>query len=166
VLTRLAVACRSAWGTDALIADIIRAASGDFSNPGPDNSAGLAARLSQESRLRGNPRARFDRDLLLVSHVGYSLARHVLEPLIIPQLIKGWTRVVKDEGFLLRAPLRHLPAIENALADVPNGGVRAAARMLRAVAPSVGTLLGDAWTQMLRRIGTDVSPFSSDGNQK
>jgi hypothetical protein len=45
--------------------------------------------------LRGNPRARFEDDLLLVSHTAHSLARRILEPLILPHIMKGWSIVRK-----------------------------------------------------------------------
>ena len=102
--------------------------------------------------LRGNPRLRFGRDLLLVSHTAHSFARRRLEPVVVPIVAEGWSTVLENESFALRSPMQHRRAIEAAVNEMPRFGLKAAARLLVAAAPAVGASLSGSWEQVLRQI--------------
>jgi hypothetical protein len=107
--------------------------------------------------LRGNPRVRFERDLLLVSHAAHSLARRVIEPVVVSIIAEGWSIVLSNEGFALWSPMQHAPAIEAALSDMQSLGLKAAARLLLAAAPTVRASLSVTWEQLLREISGNES---------
>ena len=151
-VTRIEAACVATWGDVAAIADIIGAASSGAVSGTPSTSVALAARLAAMPDLRGNPRARFDRDLLLVSHTAHSLARRVIEPVVVSIVAEGWSTVLKDETFALRSPMQHTPDIEVALSDMNSHGLKAAACLLLAAAPAVSVPLSQSWEQLLRQI--------------
>lgn len=154
---RVEAACLATWGDTAAISEILRAASGERMEDRPASSVALAARLALEPDLRGNPRARFERDLLVISHVSYSLARRVLERLLIPQIVEGWSSVLRDETFALRAPLQHAPEIGAAVVDMQTSGLKGAARLMLAAAPAVRASLSDSWVELLQKIGDNDS---------
>lgn len=153
LLGRIDVACAAAWGDSALIADVLKAASGpDASGSDSLAATALAARLNPTFDPKGNPATRFLRDLLLVCHTASSSARRVLEPIVVTEVVKGWSRVVAYEGFALRAPLEHAPAIEAGIADAKSSGLSGAARLLLAAAPAARAQPGEKWVELLRRI--------------
>jgi hypothetical protein len=117
----------------------------------------LAASLATMTDLSGNPRVRFERDLLLVSHTAQSLARRVIEPVVVSIIAEGWSIVLSNEGFALRSPMQHAPAIEAALSDMKSLGLKAAARLLLAAAPTVKASLSESWEQLLRQISGNGS---------
>jgi hypothetical protein len=153
LLDLIDAACAAAWGNSASIADILKAASG-LDAPRSDASAAtaLAARLNPTFDPKGNPAIRFLRDQLLVCHTAASLARRVLEPIVVTEVVEGWSRVLADEGFALRAPLEHAPAIEAAISDTRSSGLSGAARLLLAAAPATNAQPGEKWVELLRRI--------------
>jgi hypothetical protein len=156
-VARIEAACKASWGDAAPIADVISAAASGAALGTPSTTVALAANLSAMPDLRGNPRARFDRDLLLVSHTAYSLARRILEPLVVQIIADGWSTVLNSEGFALRSPTQHLPAIEAAIGDMQSLGLKAAARLLLDAAPAVRAPLSGAWEQLLHQISGNGS---------
>ena len=140
-------AVTEAWGDSGLIRDVLRAASGDLVEQIPSAEVALAARLASDADMRGDPQARFDRDLLLVSHAGSSLCRRVLEPVIVDEILRGWSAVLANEGFALRSPSLHRPAIAHAIDEARSTGLKGAARQ------PVSSL-----TDFEKVIGLDVSP--------
>jgi hypothetical protein len=126
-VSRIEAACVAAWSDSTPISDIIRAALSGTVSDTPPTSVALAATLASMPDLRGNPRARFERDYLLVSHTAVSLARRVLEPLIVPVIAEGWPTVLSDESFALWSPMQHAPAIEAAIGDMSSLGLKGAA---------------------------------------
>jgi len=152
LVTRIETWCMETWGDSGPILQILKAASGEPVEVNPPASVALAGRLGSAPDLRGNPTARFQRDLLLISHTGYSMARRVLEPLVVPQIVEGWSTVVEDESFALLAPLQHLPAIEAAIVEAKSSGLRGAARVMLAAAPAVRVSLTENWRELLRQI--------------
>src|SRR5262249_105347 len=70
--------CIAAWGDAAAVADVISAATSGVTSGTPSTTVALAASLAAMADLRGNPRLRFQRDLLLVFHTALSLARRRL----------------------------------------------------------------------------------------
>jgi hypothetical protein len=107
--------------------------------------------------LSGNPGVRFEQDLLLVSHTARSLARQVIEPVVVSIIAEGWSTVLSNEGFALRSSMQHAPAIETALSDIRSPGLKAAARLLLAAAPTVKASLSESWEQLLRQISGNGS---------
>jgi hypothetical protein len=158
LISRIETACAAAWGDTAEIVDVLKAASGQPLDSAPVTATALAASLAFVRDLKGDPRARFERDLLLISHVAISLARRVLEPLVVPLFEEGWSTVLKDETFALRSPLRHVPAIEAAIEWIKSSGLKGAARLLLAAAPAVGTSLSETWMQLLDQISGGELP--------
>jgi hypothetical protein len=158
--SRISVACVTAWGDSTPISDILGAASDATGERSPTTAAALAAALAFPSDLAGNPRARFERDLILIYHLAHSLARRVLEPLVVPHIVEGWTTVVRDESFALRAPFRHVPAIKAAIAETEATGLKGAAKIILAAAPAVRVSLTDAWIEPLRLISGGASSSS------
>ena len=150
--TDIGDACTSIWGSTAEVADVLAAASGEKMTDVSEFPVAFAARLAIAGGLEGNPRARFDRDLLLTSHVSLSLARRVLEPLVVARIVDGWARVIENEGFALRAPLEHGPAIEAGIAAAKISGLKGVAQIMLAAAPAVRAVLPQAWQQTLRAI--------------
>jgi hypothetical protein len=158
--SRIGVACATAWGDSAPISDILQAASGGMAEHNPSTAVALAATLASASDLVGNPRARFERDLILIYHTANSLARRVLEPLVVPHIVEGWTTVVNDEGFALRAPLQHTAAIKAAIAETEATGLKGAAKIILAAAPAVSVSLTEAWIKPIRLISGAASSTS------
>jgi hypothetical protein len=159
--SRIDNACRAAWGDNVPILDILEAASRTTADRNPNAAAALAASIAFPPDLSGAPRRRFERDLLLVYYLGHSSARRVLEPLIVPQIVEGWTTVIRNESFALRAPLQHVPMIEAAIAEARTTGVKGAAKIVLAAAPAVRASLTEAWIKPLRLISGQSSHGSN-----
>lgn len=151
-IARVEASCIEAWGDVGPVADVIGAASSGAANGAPSTTVALAASLATMPDLKGNPRARFEWDLLLVSHTAHSLARRVLEPVVVPIVADGWSTVLDNEGFALRSPIQHRPAIEAALKEMPTRGLKAAAHLLIAAAPAVSASLSGNWERLLGQI--------------
>ena len=152
--SRIGAACAAAWGDSTSISDILRGASGETVER--STATALAASLASAPDLGGDPRARFERDLILIYHTASSLARRVLEPLVVPHIVEGWTTVVTDESFALRAPLQHVPAIEAAIAETEATGLKGAAKLMIAAAPAVRVSLPEKWIAPLLQISGAV----------
>jgi hypothetical protein len=153
-VARVEAACKAVWGDAAVIADIVGAASNGTVSGTPSTTVALAAGLGAMHDLRGNPRARFERDLLLVSHAAHTLARRIIEPIVVPIIGGGWGEVVANETFALRSPIQYVPEIETAVRDMRTLGLKAAARLLLAAAPAVNVPLSSNWEQLLRQIAS------------
>jgi len=151
-------AVTEAWGDSEVIRDVLRAASSDQVEQIPSAEIGLAARLATNADMRGDPRARFDRDLLLVSYTGASLCRRALEPVVVDEIVQGWSSVLANESFALRSPSLHREAIADAIEEARSTGLRGAARLILAAAPAVGRAVSDGWQQHLLRIAGDEEP--------
>ena len=152
LVARMEAACKATWGDPSIIADTTLAAStGAFSDTSSTTVA-LAVKLGANRDLRGNPRARFERDLLLISHTAHSLARRVIEPIVVAMIAEGWSEAVANESFALRSPMRYVPELEAALGDMRTVGLKAAARLLLAAAPAVNVPLSPSWEQLLHQI--------------
>ncbi len=146
--SRINDACAAAWGDVAPIKDVIAAASGAAVTGMPSPSVALAASLASMPNLKGNPRARFERDLLLISHAAHSLARRLLEPVIVSIVAEGWATVLNDESFALYSPMQSSPSMTAAIEDMKGSGLSAAARLILAAAPAVKVSLSETWRQV------------------
>jgi hypothetical protein len=150
LVARMQTACAAAWGDINSVAPIFAAASdartGNQSAPAP----ALAQYLRPAFNPVGAPRERLQRDLLLVYYTSISSARRILEPLVVSELADGWSAVIENESFALRAPLQHTPPMQEAIGEMPNSGLKGAARLLQAAALAVRFPLGSRWEDFLQ----------------
>jgi len=123
----------------------------------PSAAVALASRLAKNADLRGDPGARFDRDLLLVSHAAASFGRRILGPVAVQEIVGGWSNVFANERFALRSPLSHVPEIAAAIEDARSTGLKGAAQVLLAAAPAVRREVTEGWRDFLLRIIADKS---------
>ena len=100
---------------------------------------------------------RFRRDMFVVGHLAQSLARRVLEPIVVPKIAAGWAAVLEDQSFALRAPAINCPDMEAAVTSIDTSGLKGAARLILAAAPAVGYELDAGWEELLVRIGSMTS---------
>jgi hypothetical protein len=143
-------------GSSQIIDEILDAAAGGTIESFPSAWVGLASRLGRNADLTGDPGARFDRDLLLVSHAASSLCQRVLEPVVVDELVSGWSSVLANEGFALRSTMIYGPMIAAAVEEARVAGLKGAARLLIAAAPAVRRDLSVAWRQFLSRLVGDA----------
>jgi len=149
---RIRTACAATWGDSSCIADILAATSSSSSTKADTAASQLTAMLVPTFDPRGKPKARFRRDLLLLDYMIQSSARRLLEPLVVGVITEGWSAAVEQEGFALRAPLQHAPAIQAAIVEARRSGLRGAARVLIATSPAVGFQLSQEWLTVLRQL--------------
>lgn len=154
LISRVRAGCIAAWGDAASIADVIDAGTNCAASSTLSMTVALAASFAAMPDLKGNPRARYERDLLFVLHTAQSLARRLLEPVAVPVIAAGWSVVLENEGFALRSPMQHRPAIEAAISEMPRVGLKAAARLLLTAAPAVRAPLSQSWEQLLHQISS------------
>jgi hypothetical protein len=146
---------RAAWvrvvGDEAIADAVLKAASGRYAvGAAAPFNVGVAFAVSRENdQIATEPALRFHRDMMLVVHVSQSMARRAIEPLLVPVLQQGWTDVLAGQRFRLRAPMQYCPAIEQTVAELPIDGLRAAARLIIAAAPSVGETVTGSWEAVL-----------------
>jgi hypothetical protein len=153
-VARLETACKATWGNPGIITDTTLAASTGAFSATSSTTVALAAKLGANRDLRGSPRDRFERDQLLISHTAHSLARRVIEPVVVSIIAEGWSEVLANETFALRSPMQYVSEIEAAIKDVPTVGIKAAARLLLVAAPAVNVPLSPGWEQLLRQIAS------------
>jgi hypothetical protein len=156
-LSELKRAATDVLGSSAIIGDVLDAAGGNRIGERPSAAVALAGRLAKNPDLRGDPGARFDRDLLLVCHAGTSFGRRILEPVVVEEIVGGWSNVIANERFALRSPLSHVSEIAAAIEDARSTGLKGAARVLLAAVPAVKRELTDGWRDFLVRIIGDKS---------
>ncbi|MGD9815186.1 MAG: hypothetical protein AB7Q23_08260 [Hyphomonadaceae bacterium] len=144
-------ACARVIGDEPVFDNVLKAGTGRYVIGGGSsfNAAVAWAASRTDEQLATKPALRFHRDMTLVGHIAQSMARRALEPLIIPVLQRGWMDVLANQRFRMTAPMRHCPAIEAAVAELPKDGLRAAARLILAAAPAVAETLSDNWLQVL-----------------
>lgn len=151
---------RAAWvravGDETLMDAVLKAATGRYAVGGaaPFNVGVAFAAARGDEQIADDPALRFHRDMMLVGHISQSMARRALEPLVVPILQQGWTHVLASQRFRLRAPSQNCPAIEQAVAELPVDGLRAAARLIIAAAPSVGETVTGSWQTVLGVLGS------------
>ena len=155
LLDRLARACREAFGSDKVTDSLLKAASGRYAvGPSAPFSLTTAAAIAlSDEAVANDPQTRFRRDMLVVGHLAHSLARRVLEPIVVPKIAAGWAAVLKDQSFALRAPAINCPDMEAAVTSIDTSGLKGAARLILAAAPAVGYELDAGWEELLVRIG-------------
>lgn len=146
-------------GDVILIEEVLRAARGGYAiTSSVSFEVGVASAAAlDDDQLAADPARRFHRDLTFVGHLVQSLARRALDIRLVPVMQEGWSQVLKSQRFLLRSPGQHSPGMEHAISELPVGGLRAAARLIIATAPSVGETLTGNWAALLRMLATDNS---------
>jgi hypothetical protein len=152
LVVRMQTACAATWGDISAVAPIFTAASGECTGNQSAPAPALAEFLRPEFNPIGAPVERLRRDLLLVYYTSISSARRVLEPLVVSELADGWSAVVENESFALRAPLQHTPPIQEAIAEMRTSGLKGAARLLQAAAPAARFPLGSRWEEFLQTL--------------
>jgi hypothetical protein len=111
--------------------------------------------LHLPSHLPGSACARSNRSVCTIGLL--DRVHRVIEPIVVSIIAEGWSIVLSNEGFALRSPMQHAPAIEAALSDLKSLGLKAAARLLLAAAPTVKASLSESWEQLLRQISGNGS---------
>jgi hypothetical protein len=154
LLDRLGEAWSRIIGDGSLIASVLKAGTGRYAvGSSATFNVWVASLLAkQDDQIAASPNLRFRRDMVLVVHLSNSLACRVLEPLLVSAMQSGWTDVIAKQSFLLRSPMQYCSAIEAALAELPLYGLRAAARVILAVAPSVDVVMPEDWASLLSKI--------------
>jgi len=155
LIDRLTHTCRQAFGDEKVANHLLKAASGIYAvGPTAPFSVSTARAIAlPDEAVANDPQTRFRRDMLLVIHISNSLARRVLEPIVVPQIAAGWTAVLKDQRYALRAPAQNCPDIEAAATSIATSGLEGAARLILAAAPAVGHKLSHGWVDSLSTIG-------------
>ena len=151
VLDELCRAWSRVAGDGLLVDTVLKAATGRYAvGPSVPFNVHVALAVAQnDDEIAADPMYRFRRDMMFVGHVSQSMARRALEPLLVSVLQRGWTDVLISQRFRLLSPNQNCQAIEQALAEMPSDGLRAAARLIIAAAPSVGGTLTGTWQTML-----------------
>ena len=98
------------------------------------------------------PARRCVRDLYLVQAAANSLARRVLEPLVVERIIRGWRNVVDNQRFQLRNPRESVPSIESGLTSLNETKFRAAKQFFAAATPAVDVVLPAGWDPFLEQL--------------
>lgn len=154
LLDRLGESWSRIVGDESLIISVLKSATGRYAvGSSATFNVWVASLLAkQDDQIAASPNLRFRRDMVLVVHLSNSLACRVLEPLLVSALQSGWTDVIAKQSFLLRSPMQYCAAIEAALSELPVHGLRAAARLILAVGPSVDVVMPEDWASVLSKI--------------
>jgi hypothetical protein len=102
------------------------------------------------SAVEGEPSRRYHRDIMLITHVIYSLARAELEPVAAKIITTGWASVLEHQRFLLKSPGRAAPAIEDAINSADPPSLASAAAVLLAARDAVTHRFGEGWFDTLK----------------
>ena len=102
------------------------------------------------SAVEGEPSRRYHRDMMLIMHVIYSLARAELEPGVAKIITTGWAAVLEHQRFLLKDPGRAVPAIEAAINSADPPSLASAAALLLAARDTVTHRFGEGWFDTLK----------------
>jgi hypothetical protein len=155
---RLRKAVVAEWKSDALLAPLLDAAGGaravTSSTPMPVLLAFNLLTAADGSAL--SPRDRLGRDLYWVYQAASSMGRRVLEPRVVGALADGWRYVIGHQRFLLSMPARSAPAIEAAVNEVEQHGIRAAPELIDAAAGAC-RLDVSPWRAFLAALGGNAA---------
>ena len=102
------------------------------------------------SAVEEKPSRRYHRDMMLIMHVIYSLARPALEPGVAKMITTGWASVLEHQRFLLKNPGRAAPAIEAAINSADPPCLASAATLLLAARDTVTHRFGEGWFDVLK----------------
>jgi hypothetical protein len=167
-MTSIAVAVESQWGNSSIVDPLIAASKGEPIDEAADWPVNASAQIPLLVDERGlMPAARLVRDLYLVHQTANSMARRILEPLVLQRVSSGWTHVMEHQRFALRMPNRSISTIEESLRALMVGGIRRARKFFDAAAPAVGVTLPHNWRTFLDQLAnvrsvTNLPHQSSD----
>jgi hypothetical protein len=102
------------------------------------------------SAVEGEPSRRYHRDMMLIMHVIYSLARAELEPGVAKIITTGWASVLEHQRFLLKNPGRAAPAMEATINSADPSSLASAAALLLATRDTVTHRFEEGWFDTLK----------------
>ena len=151
-LEALRVETRAAFGTHPQLELIFAAASQLFVvGPNAARAVMLANGIAIASNaIEGEPSRRFHRDMMVIMHVIYSLARAELEPGAARIITAGWAEVLEHQPFLLKNVGRAAPGIEDAINSANPPTLASAAALLLAARYTVTHHFEEGWFDALK----------------
>lgn len=99
-----------------------------------------------------DPSNRFYRDMMMVGHLAFSLARSTLASQAAPKISRGWRFVIDQQRFRLRNPRESVPAMEAAIAKIETNKIAATAELLLGAADAVEHQFADGWIEILKTL--------------
>lgn len=137
------------WLSDEVLRPLLRAADG-VHDPDASMPAVIAFSLTTiKTEQELCPRDRVLRDLYWLYQAANGMGRRALEPVVVNALCEGWTRVLRDQAFMLKMPMRSAGEINRAMAGVRKGGMRAAPSLIEAAADASGIEISAQWKAFL-----------------
>ncbi len=151
-LEALRAETRAVFGTQPQLELIFDAASQLFV-VGPD--AARAVVLANGIAIASNavewePSRRYHRDMMVIMHAIYSLARAELEPGVAKIITTGWTSVLEHQRFLLKNADRAAPGIEDAINSADPPSLASTAALLLAARYTVTHRFEEGWFDTLK----------------
>jgi hypothetical protein len=137
------------WLSDDVLRPLLRAAEGAH-DPDASMPAVVAFSLTTiKAEQELCPRDRVLRDLYWLYQAANGMGRRALEPLVVNALCEGWTRMLRDQAFMLKRPIRSAGEINRAMAGVRKGGMRMAPSLIEAAADASGSEISAQWKPFL-----------------
>jgi hypothetical protein len=102
------------------------------------------------SALEEDPSRRYHRDIMVITHVIYSLARAALELDVAKMITTDWASVFEHQRFLLKNPGRAAPAVEAAIKSADPPSLASAAALLLAARDTVTHRFAEGWFDTLK----------------
>lgn len=137
------------WQDDTLLSPLLQAASG-IHDPDASMAAVIAFSLTTlRAEYELVPRDRVLRDLYWLYQAANGIGRRALEPAVVKALCAGWEHVLRDQGFLLKMPLRSAGEINRAMSGLRQGGMRMAPVLVEAAADASGFSISPQWKAFL-----------------
>jgi tetratricopeptide (TPR) repeat protein len=113
------------------------------------------------SAVEGEPSRRYHRDMMVIMHVIYSLARAEFEFGVAKMITTGWASVFEHQRFLLKNPGRAAPAVEAAINSADPPSLASAAALLLAARDTVTHRLGEGWFDTLKSVAEKSSKLAT-----
>jgi len=118
---------------------------------------GIASSVVEEE-----PSRRYHRDMMVITHVIYSLARAELELGVAKMITTGWASVIEHQRFRLRNPSGAAPAIEAAIKSADPPSLASAAALLLAARDTVTHRFEEGWFDALTSVAANgLKPTNS-----
>jgi hypothetical protein len=143
---------RAVFGTQPQLELIFDAAS-QLSVVGPDAARAVVLAngiATASSAVEGEPSRRYHRDMMLIAHVIYSLARAELEPPVAKIITTGWTYVLEHQRFLLKNADGGAPGIEDAINSADTPSIASTASLLLAARYTITHRFEEGWFDTLK----------------
>jgi hypothetical protein len=151
-LERLRAETHAVFGTQRQLELIFDAASQpDAVGPDAARAVVLASGIAMaSSTVESDPSRRYQRDVMVIMHVMYSLARADLEHRAAKVITTGWAWVLEHQAFLLKNPRGAAPAIEEAINSADPPSFASTAELLFAARGTVTHRFGAGWFDALK----------------